>query len=195
MLFPIVHILNKVRHLFTKHQIYTAFVREYEKQNLPTMHDIITHWGEVMHICVGRLNINGSDNGLAPGRRRAIIWTNAGILLIGPFVTNLSIIFIGIYTTSFKKMRLKMSAKWRSFCLGLNANMYYPIAGFLKRSRWKFACSEICLIHAFVVQPPFGISSRNRPVSQMRALLAACREVAMEYDTFPNLLYVFAHKT
>ena len=23
----------------------------------------------------------GSDNGLAPGRRQAIIWTNAGILL------------------------------------------------------------------------------------------------------------------
>ena len=28
--------------------------------------------------------INGSDNGLSPGRRHAIIWTNAGLLLIGP---------------------------------------------------------------------------------------------------------------
>ena len=27
--------------------------------------------------------IIGSDNGLSPGRRQAIIWTNAGILLIG----------------------------------------------------------------------------------------------------------------
>ena len=26
----------------------------------------------------------GSDNGLSPGQRQAIIWTNAGILLIGP---------------------------------------------------------------------------------------------------------------
>ena len=34
------------------------------------------------HICVGNLTIFGSDNGLAPGRRQAIIWTNAGILLI-----------------------------------------------------------------------------------------------------------------
>ena len=25
----------------------------------------------------------GSDNGLSPGRRQAINWTNAGILLIG----------------------------------------------------------------------------------------------------------------
>ena len=36
------------------------------------------------HICVSKINIIGSDNGLSPGRRQAIIWTNAGILLIGP---------------------------------------------------------------------------------------------------------------
>ena len=36
------------------------------------------------HICVGNLTIIGPDNGLSPGRRPAIIWTNAGILLIGP---------------------------------------------------------------------------------------------------------------
>ena len=34
------------------------------------------------HICVSKLTIIGSDNGLSPGRRQAIIWTNAGILLI-----------------------------------------------------------------------------------------------------------------
>ena len=33
------------------------------------------------HICVSKLTIIGSDNGLAPGRRQAIIWTNDGILL------------------------------------------------------------------------------------------------------------------
>ena len=31
-----------------------------------------------------KLTITGSDNGLSPGRRQAIIWTNDGILLIGP---------------------------------------------------------------------------------------------------------------
>ena len=63
----------------------------------------------------------GSDNGLSPGRRQAIIWTNAGILLIGPLETNFSEILIGIQTFSFKKMHLKMSsAKWRPFRLGLN---------------------------------------------------------------------------
>ena len=30
------------------------------------------------------LTIIGPDNGLSPGRRKAIIWTNASILLIEP---------------------------------------------------------------------------------------------------------------
>ena len=73
------------------------------------------------HICVGNLTIIGSDNGLSSGRRQAIIWTNAGILLIGLLVTNFCEIVIKIHTFSFKKMHLKMaSAKWRPFCLGLN---------------------------------------------------------------------------
>ena len=81
----------------------------------------LTHWGRVTHICVGKLIIIGSDNGLSPGRRQAIIRTNAGILLIGPLRTNFSEILIEIRTFSFKKMRLKVSsAKWRTFCLGLN---------------------------------------------------------------------------
>ena len=81
----------------------------------------LTYWGRVTHICVGNLTIIGSDNGLSPGRRQAIIWTNAGILLIEPLGTNFSEILIGIQIFSFKKMRLKMSsAKWRPFGLGLN---------------------------------------------------------------------------
>ena len=63
----------------------------------------------------------GSDNGLSPGRCQAIIWTNAGILLIVPLGINVSEILIGINTFSFKKMCLKMSsAKWRPFCPGEN---------------------------------------------------------------------------
>ena len=37
----------------------------------------LTHWGRVTHICVSKLTIIGSDNGLSPDRRQAIIWTNA----------------------------------------------------------------------------------------------------------------------
>ena len=81
----------------------------------------LIHWGRVTHICVSKLTIIGSDNGLSPGRRQAIIWTNAGILLIGPIGTNFSEILIEILTFSFKKMRLKVSsAKRRPFCLGFN---------------------------------------------------------------------------
>ena len=83
----------------------------------------LTHWGRVTHtcICVGKLTIIGSDNGLSPDRRQAIIWTNAGKLLIGPLGTNFNENLIGIQTFSFYKMHFKMSsAKWRPFCLGLN---------------------------------------------------------------------------
>ena len=73
------------------------------------------------HICVGNLTIIGSDNGLSPGRRQAIIRTNAGILLIRPLGTNFSEFLVEILIFSFKKMRLKVSsAKRRTFCLGLN---------------------------------------------------------------------------
>ena len=43
----------------------------------------LTHWGPVSHIRDSKQTIIGSDKGLSPGRRHAIIWTNAGILLIG----------------------------------------------------------------------------------------------------------------
>ena len=56
----------------------------------------LTHWGRVTHTCVVKQTIIGSDNGLSPGRRQAIIWTNAGILLFGPLGTNFSEILIGI---------------------------------------------------------------------------------------------------
>ena len=73
------------------------------------------------HICVGNLTIIGSDNGLSPGRRQAIIYINAGILSIGPLGTNFNEISIGIQTFLFNKMHFKMSsAKRRPFCLGLN---------------------------------------------------------------------------
>ena len=85
----------------------------------------LSNWGRLTHICVGKLTIIGSDDGLSPGRRQAIIWTNAGILLIGPMGTNFSDILIAIETFSFKKMHWKISsAKWRPFCLGLNVLTY-----------------------------------------------------------------------
>ena len=77
---------------------------------------------------VGKSTIIGSDNGISHGRHQAIIWTNAGILLIEPLGTNFSEILIEIDTFSFKKMHLKMSsAKWRPFCLGLNVLTHWGL--------------------------------------------------------------------
>ena len=85
------------------------------------MSDGLTHWGRVTHICVSKLTIIDSYNGLSPSRRQAIIWTNAGILSTGPLGMNFSEILIEIDIFSFKKMRLKMSSvKWRPSCLGLS---------------------------------------------------------------------------
>ena len=75
----------------------------------------------VTHICVVKLTIIDSDNGLSPGRRQAIVWTNAVILSIGPLGTNFSEILNKIIIFSFKKMRSKVSSgKRRPSCLGLN---------------------------------------------------------------------------
>ena len=86
------------------------------------VYPVLTHWGRVTHICVIKLTIIGSDNGLSPGQCQAIIWTNAGILLIEPLGTNFSEILIKIHIYSFKKM---LSGKWRPFCLGLNVLIHY----------------------------------------------------------------------
>ena len=99
-----------------------SFVNITSPTVLPYSH--FTHWGRVTHICVGNLTIIGPENGFSPGWRQAIIWTNAGILLIGPLGTKFSEILIGIQTFSFEKMHQKMSsAKWRPFCLGLNESI------------------------------------------------------------------------
>ena len=83
----------------------------------------LTHWGQVTHIGVNKLTITGSDNGLSPDRRQAIIWTNAGILLIRTLGTNFSEIESEIDAFLSKEMHLKMSSgKWRPFCLVLNVS-------------------------------------------------------------------------
>ena len=80
--------------------------------------DSLTHWGRVMHICVSKLTIIGSDNGLSPPNHYLNEWWN---IVIGPLGTNFSEILSEINTFSFKKMHLKTSSvKWRPFCLGFN---------------------------------------------------------------------------
>ena len=64
------------------------------------------------HICVGKLAITGSDDGLAPGRRQAIIWTNAAVLLIRTLGTNFSDILseINIFSNAFENVVCEMAS-------------------------------------------------------------------------------------
>ena len=120
----------------------------------------LTHWGRVTHICVGNLTIYGSDNGLSPGRRQAITWTNVGILLIGPLGTNFSEMLIEVHAFSFKKINLKMSSgKWRPFCLGLNVLMWeaFPCQDNIIFSWRKIDSLKINTI-IFAYQSPININ-------------------------------------
>ena len=63
-----------------------------------------------------------------PIRRQAIIWTNAGMVLIEPLGTNISEILIDVHIFSIKETYLKMSSgKCRPFCLGLNLLIIVPL--------------------------------------------------------------------
>ena len=83
------------------------------------IHISLTHWGRGTHICISKLTIIDSDNGLLHGWCQAIIWTFAVILLIQTLGTNFCEIINEIHTFSFKKMYLKMSVKRQQFHLGL----------------------------------------------------------------------------
>ena len=79
-----------------------------------------THSGWVRHICINEIII-GSDNCFLPGQCQAIIWTNSGTLLIGPWGINFSEIFNRNKSIFIQKIHFKMSsAKWHQFHLGLD---------------------------------------------------------------------------
>ena len=80
----------------------------------------------------------GSENGLWPIRRQAIIWANVGILLIGPLEKKISEIYIKIQNFSFTNMYLKISsAKWRPFCLGVDEFNRFSILWMFKKSPYS----------------------------------------------------------
>ena len=116
----------------------------YESKTRAYPGSYLTHWGRVTHICVGKLTITGSDNGLSPGRRQAIIWSNAGILLSRTLGTNFSEILGEIHSFSFSKMHLKMSAKWRLFGLDLNElRLLWCVSVLVLRDVSKHNCAYI----------------------------------------------------
>ena len=120
--------------------------------------DELTHWGPVTHICIGKLISIGLDDGLSPDRRQAIIWTNAGLLSIGPFWTYFSENLIKIQQFSLKIMHVKMSSvKWRPSCLVLNV---------LSRQQQNY-CVQVS-------SPPSGAYMRQWTGSALVQVMACC---------------------
>ena len=90
--------------------------------SIKCMHEyLLTPWCRVTYICICKLTIIDSDDGLLPGPHQIIIWTIAGIFLIGSQDVNFREILIQIHAFSFKKMHLNVLwVKWQPFCLSLN---------------------------------------------------------------------------
>ena len=123
--------------------------------------------------------IIGSDNGLSPVRRQAIIWTNAGILSIEPLGTNFSETIIGIQRFSFGKLHLNMSsAKWRPFCLGLNVLMdllIVPFYNILFVYTWNdFSWLIMCDYTVWIVFYDLFALSENDEIKMINQLSHQC---------------------
>ena len=132
----------------------------------------LTHWGRVTHACVNKLRSIGSDNGLSPGGRQAIIWPNGEIFLIGPLGINSSEILIASNTFSFMKMHLKMSsAKWRLFRFGLNelittGRACHPGGHHLNHYPGTF-CSNLGAWQTTIIVTP-TVAARSKKTSNLR---------------------------
>ena len=97
-----------------------------------------------MYVSVNWVGID-SDNGLAPNRCQAIIWTNTGLLSIGPLGTNFSEILIKI------QMHLKiLSVKWQPFCPGGDKLSYRHGVGEgtgAKKNLGRYSCNNHAIVN------------------------------------------------
>ena len=104
----------------------------------------LTHWDRVTPIWVSKLTIIALDNGLEPGRRQAIIWTNAGILLIGPLRANFSEILIQMQTYIFIQrnavenvVRKLASILSRPQCVYCLSSLFFQCLHNILWTRWR----------------------------------------------------------
>ena len=82
-----------------------------------SVHKGLTHQDQVRHTCINKQHIIGSDKGLLPVWCQAIIWTKAGLILVGSLGTNFSEINIYFHLNdchsrkyTFENVIYKMSA-------------------------------------------------------------------------------------
>ena len=110
----------------------------------------LTHWGRVTHICVSKLSIIGWDNGLSANQRQAIIWTNAGILLIGTLRTNFNEILIEFIhfheRISIWKCHLENGVHFVSASICYGSFKLYSLFIFLFFTVWDKLIPEVNMI-------------------------------------------------
>ena len=139
--FPIVAILSVVLGLSWLYHHILSIVSYIYIRKLGMLR--LTHLGRMTHICVANLTIIRSDNGLSPGRRQTIIWTNAGM-----------------------KLHLRVSAKRRLICLGLNELILWNTVPCMMckylGTLWPELCNTLCLRYVI------SLSSICRPVLKYR---------------------------
>ena len=117
----------------------------------------------------------GSDNGLSPVRRQAIIWGNAGSLSFEPLGINFSEIYNNIQQFSFKNTTLEISsAKCRPFCLDLSVD-YQLFRKHPFRNMDKHPLSHQCRIDTeWIVR--INVYSRNS-VCKLSAIISVWPEM------------------
>ena len=132
----------------------------------------LTYRGQEAYICVSKLTIIGSVNGLSPRRCQAIACTNAPLLPIRPQGTCYFIEFLfKIQKFWLMEIHLKMSsAKWRPFWLGLNVliDHTHPLSinhiTTAKQNKTVMYVQEICCISditsKYAIIPP-ATEARN----------------------------------
>ena len=142
-----------------KHSQFSPKSLQYISHNEPTRYWVsFVSLSPMTHSCVNKLTTIGSDDGLSRGRRQAIIWTNAGILSIGPLGTNLR----EIYEFTFTKRHLEISVKWRPFCLGLNVSKYDCYSAAVTT-----VLSILCATIAVPNRPHAALNHSNVPIAQL----------------------------
>ena len=124
------------------------------------------------YICVGNLTIIGSDNGLSPGQRQAITWTDVGILLIGPLGTNFSGMLINSYISiqenPFENGVWKMAAILSRYQFVKSAFVQERVALW---SRDAYMCQHICVSSKFGGGWRVGIDSNNGLSARCQAII------------------------
>ena len=165
------------------------------------------YWGRATYISVSKLTIIGSDDGLSPGRHKAIVWTNAGILYNWSPRNN----FNWNWYIFIKKMHLKMSSgkRW-PFCLGLNVLTHLSLSQLSwspppEKQKEGFAI-HICIsremravftiyIHVYATLDQDGLI-RSSWILQCNCCLCMCKAWALgsfEYKSILDDFYAFTN--